>query len=74
VIRFADARLSESTRIRLSIIHWLMGVVNDWMTKASEPRTDSSDLMNVSPFAKSRAVVAVTVTPMCEAISSASSG
>jgi hypothetical protein len=66
--------LSASTRISDSITHWLIGDVYDWITNASVPRTESLGLMNVSPLAKSRAVVSVTVTPTCWAISSASSG
>jgi hypothetical protein len=42
VIRLADARFSASTMISCSMIHWLIGAVWLWMTKASEPRTDSS--------------------------------
>ena len=54
--------------------HSLMGVVCAWITKASVPRTESFGRMNSSPLANSRRVVGVTVTPMCQAISSASSG
>jgi hypothetical protein len=45
-----------------------MGVVKDWIRNASVPRTDSSGLMNVSPFAKSRAVTGIRVTPISDAI------
>src|SRR6266496_3942305 len=44
------------------------------MTNASLPRTDSSGLMKVSPFANSYTVVCMTVMPSSAAISSASSG
>ena len=53
MIRLADARFSASTMISCSISHWLMGAVWDWMTKASQPRTDSSKRTKVSPLAKS---------------------
>ena len=42
MIRLADARFSASTMISCSMIHWLIGAVWLWMTKASDPRTDSS--------------------------------
>ena len=74
MIRLADARFSASTRIRLSISHSLIGVVCDWITKASVPRTESFGRMNSSPFANTRRVVGVTVTPISCAISSASCG
>ena len=41
VIRLAEARLSASTMIRLSITQVLIGVVQLWSTNASQPRTDS---------------------------------
>ena len=42
VIRFADARLSASIMISVSITQVLIGAVWLWMTNASLPRTDSS--------------------------------
>ena len=42
MIRLAEARLSASTMIRCSMIHSLIGAVWLWITKASQPRTDSS--------------------------------
>ena len=42
MIRFALARFSASTMISCSMSHSLIGLVCDWMTKASHPRTLSS--------------------------------
>ena len=41
-MRFAEPRLSASHITSVSISHWLTGVVIDWTTNASQPRTDSS--------------------------------
>ncbi len=41
-MRLAEARFSASTMISCSMIHSLTGDVCDWMTNASQPRTDSS--------------------------------
>ena len=53
VMRFALARLSASTMINCSMIHLLIGAVCVCSTKASQPRTDSSNRTKISPFAKS---------------------
>ena len=52
-MRLAEARLSASTMIRLSISHVLIGVVWLCTTNASLPRTDSSNRTYISPLAKS---------------------
>ncbi len=52
MIRFAEARLSASTKISVSISQSLIGAVCDWMTKASLPRTDSFGRTKISPLAK----------------------
>ena len=44
------------------------------MTKASQPRTDSSKRTKISPFAKSYAEVGVSGMPSSVATASASSG
>ena len=41
LMRLALARLSASIMMRFSMIHSLIGAVWLWITKASEPRTDS---------------------------------
>jgi hypothetical protein len=56
------------------MIHVLMGEVIDWITKASEPRTDSRYRTKISPPAKSYASVGVGATPSTAPISSATSG
>ena len=53
VIRLAEARLSASTMSSCSITQVLMGAAWLCMTKASQPRTDSSKRTKISPLAKS---------------------
>ncbi len=60
--------------ISCSMSQVLIGAVWLWTTKASQPRTDSSNRTNNSPLANSYAAVGVGVTPRWPAISSASSG
>ena len=74
VMRRADARLSASTMISCSMIHWLIGDVWLCSTNASHPRTDSSDRTKISPLAKSEIMVGVVWMSRQPAISSASSG
>ena len=45
------------------MIHLFSGAGALCITKASQPRTDSSKRTKISPFAKSRAVWGVTSTP-----------
>src|SRR4051794_9015737 len=74
VIRLALPRLSASIMISCSISQVFTGTGADCRTKASQPRTDSSNRTKISPFAKSRAVCAVTWTSSSLATCSASSG
>src|SRR5690349_23914744 len=60
--------------IRVSITQVLIGAPQDWITKASAPRTDSSKRTKISPFANSYADCGVSEVPRYLAISSASSG
>ena len=53
VIRLAEARLSASTMISCSMMASLIGVPWLCSTKASQPRTDSSNRTKISPLAKS---------------------
>ena len=53
MIRLADARFSASIMISVSITQVLIGTPQDWIRKASEPRTDSSNRTKISPLAKS---------------------
>src|SRR4051812_37196176 len=73
-MRLALPRLRASIISSCSISHWFSGA--GWLcsTKASHPRTDSSNRTKISPFAKSRAVCAVTETSSSLATCSASSG
>ena len=40
-MRLAEPRFSASIMIRVSMTQVLIGADMDWITKASEPRTDS---------------------------------
>ena len=74
VIRLADARLSASTMMSCSMIHWLIGAVWLCSTKASLPRTDSRNRTMISPLAKSYSFAGAGSIPMQSATSAASSG
>ncbi|MND06951.1 hypothetical protein D3C83_286490 [compost metagenome] len=53
MIRRAEPRLSASIMTSVSTIQVLIGMVIDWTTKASEPRTDSWYRTKISPLANS---------------------
>ena len=71
-MRAAEARLSASIMMSSSIRLLLTGPQVDWMTKTSEPRTDSSMEMETSPSAKAPTVQRPSGSPMAAAISCAS--
>ena len=73
-MRFADARLRASIMISCSMICLLIGVECDWITNASQPRTDSSKRTKISPLAKSYADVGVSGMPSSVATCSDNSG
>ena len=60
--------------ISVSITQVLIGTPHDWIRKASDPRTDSSNRTKISPLAKSYADCGVTDTSRYLPTSSASSG
>src|SRR5215510_8752785 len=73
-MRFAEPRFRASTMTRVSMIHVLMGEAIDWITNASEPRTDSLYRTKTSPEANSKISVGVGATPSTLPISSARAG
>ena len=73
-MRLAEPRLSASTMINVSMTQVLIGVAMDWITNASEPRTDSLYRTNTSPEANSKMSVGVGATPSTAPISSARPG
>src|SRR3954465_9313921 len=73
-MRLAEARLSASTMISCSMSQVLIGAVWLCTTKASQPRTASSNRTKSSPLGNWWEAVGVGVTPRWPPISVASSG